>query len=308
MRHEVRTGGRRKIERPGRLNKPQYIWHPLRSATNRLRGAGRTRLPWGLTLAYGPSGPMGKSLSRSGVYDLAISETVFRLLVDGDTAIDGGANVGYMASVMAARVGERGHVVAFEPQPEIFGRLQRNIAAWHTGSVDARNVALSSRGGVAKMAIPTDRDANHERASLRELKAAHVTIEVATMRLDDASLPTGPIALVKLDVEGHESEVLRGGREALGSVGNVVMEEHQEIPTEASELLVELGFQLYTVHESFTGPRLRELAAGVPHLGWGPPNIVATRTPERLQAAFREAGWLCLRRARLATARRRAAV
>jgi FkbM family methyltransferase len=303
MRREGPAGRRRKIERPGRLNKPQYVWQPLRSTANHLRGSGRTRLPWGFALAYGPSGPMGKSLSRSGIYDLAISETVFRLLAEGDTAIDGGANVGYMASVMAAKVGERGQVVAFEPQPEIFGRLQQNIAAWHTSSVDARNVALSSRGGVAKMAIPTDRDANHERASLRELKAAHTTIEVATMRLDDAPLPAGSIALLKLDVEGHESEVLGGGREVLGSVGNVVMEEHHEIPTEASELLVELGFQLYTVHESFTGPRLHELAAGVPHLGWGPPNIVATRAPERLRAAFRESGWLCLRRSRLATAR-----
>jgi FkbM family methyltransferase len=297
-----RSPARRALRRPARFDRPHYLLDPIGTVRRRVaRTPGRTKLPWGLPFAYGPTGPMGKTLERSGVYDLAITETVFRLLQPGDAAIDVGANAGYMTSIMAVRVGRDGHVSSFEPQPDVFERLAANVDSWQRAGVEVapvelHNMALSDQAGPRAMNIPIDSDANHERASLRNFEVAHTTIEVEVERLDELPAPAAAIALLKLDAEHHELEIMRGGERLLASVATVIVEEHDEPPTGVTQLLLEHGFTLFTVHESLTGPRLHPLQTGVPHVGWGPPNVIATRLPDELRASFARRGWTALAR------------
>ncbi len=143
--------------------------------------------------------------------------------------------------------------------------------------------------------MPGDRDANHERASLREFKVAPADrIPVQAVRLDDAERPAGQVRVLKLDTERHEHEVLLGAERLLGEVLHVILEHHEVPPSPVSELLVDRGFQLYTVHEGFAGPRLAVLDANAPHVGWGPPNMIATRDAGELRAAFAARGWQSL--------------
>jgi FkbM family methyltransferase len=242
---------------------------------------------------------MGNALERAGIYDLAVTETVFRVLGSGDTAIDVGGNVGYMTSIMARRVGPEGRVITFEPQPDVFARLESNIETWRDqdpsiGEVSPHRLALSDVAATRSLHVPADRDDNHERASLREFKFEHRSIEVQTKRLDEVALPEGAIALLKIDTERHELEVLRGAHLTLPAVRTVVAEEHTEPPTPVSEILADEGFSLFTVLESFRGPKLHALAPALPHVGWGPPNLIATRDPDALEAALRPRGWRSL--------------
>jgi FkbM family methyltransferase len=46
-------------------------------------------------------------------------------------AVDVGANIGYMTSLMAHKVGLSGKVIAFEPHPAIYKRLVNNVQDWH---------------------------------------------------------------------------------------------------------------------------------------------------------------------------------
>jgi FkbM family methyltransferase len=300
---EPQANGRpeRAVRRPARLNRPHYLFAPGRLAARRLRPTpGHAELPWGLPLSYGPSGPMGNAIARAGIYDLAVTEVVYRLLAPGDLALDVGANVGYMTSIMASRVGPQGQVVSFEPQPEIYATLERNVREWRNrapiGDVTTYNDALSDVSGVGALNIPRDNDPNHERASLRDFKREHSSIEVQVSRLDDVSLPAGAIALLKLDTERHELEVLRGAHSALSSVTTLIVEEHEEPPTPVTELLLAEGFSLFTVGETLLGPQLRPLQPSVAHVGWGPPNVLATRAPDELRAALQARGWRALGR------------
>ena len=291
----------RAVVRPARLDRPHYVFRPLSLVGSRVRPrAGRTKLPWGVPLRYGTTGPMGSSLERTGVYDLAMTETIFRLVCDGDTALDGGANVGYVTSLMACRAAPSGTVIAFEPQPEVFARLEENVRAWEASGtplarIELRQLALSSSPGDRVLNVPGDRDANHERASLREFKAAPADrIPVRAVRLDDIERPPGEVRVLKLDTERHEHEVLLGAERLLGDVLHVILEHHEVPPSPVSELLVEHGFELYTVHEGFAGPKLAVLDASAPHIGWGPPNLIGTRDAGGLRAAFAARGWQSL--------------
>jgi FkbM family methyltransferase len=213
---------------------------------------------------------MGAAIDRTGIYDLGITEALFRLLQPGDTAVDVGANVGYMTSIMARRVGTRGRVLAFEPQPEVFARLEQNIARWQvcsrpTGHVETHQIALSSKAAPGTLNVPEENDDNHVRASLRRLEAKRVrSVPVQMRRLDEVVNPSVRIAVLKIDAERHELEVLQGAERSLQTTTTVVIEEHQELPTPVTELLVEHGFAIHTVNERLVGPRLMPVEACSP--------------------------------------------
>ena len=57
-----------------------------------------------------PADDVGRAIWRLGVYDLPVTELIWRLLDPGDSAFDVGANLVYMTGVMAARVGAQGQV------------------------------------------------------------------------------------------------------------------------------------------------------------------------------------------------------
>ena len=66
-----------------------------------------------------PKETIGRAILRLGVYDLCVSESICRLLDPGESAIDVGANLGYMTSLMAAKAGKCGSVESFEPHPDL---------------------------------------------------------------------------------------------------------------------------------------------------------------------------------------------
>jgi hypothetical protein len=93
---------------PRKLNKPYYLFRP-RQVPQRLRRAFEREdpdrmetvtLPWGLQLTVRPTDSVGRVVLRTGVFDICVSETLFRLLDPGDLAIDVGAHAGYMTSII----------------------------------------------------------------------------------------------------------------------------------------------------------------------------------------------------------------
>jgi FkbM family methyltransferase len=114
------------------------------------------------------------------------------------TSIDVGANVGVHTRRMALRSYE---TIAFEPQEAAYSRLIANIT--DLGNVRPLRLAASSREGIASMShVPGNRGASR-------LVSTGGDEVVATMRLDDLDLHR-PVSLIKIDVEGHERDVLAG--------------------------------------------------------------------------------------------------
>src|SRR4051812_15076099 len=74
--------------------------------------------PWGSRLRVPPDA-LGDELRRSAIHELAASELMERLVEPGDQAVDAGANAGYFTTLLAARVGANGRVLAIEAHPRV---------------------------------------------------------------------------------------------------------------------------------------------------------------------------------------------
>jgi FkbM family methyltransferase len=112
---------------------------------------------------------------------------------------DVGAHTGVFSLIVAA-VNPSARIRAFEPNPAVVPLLLGNLAANGLPSGILVPVALSDVTGVAHLEVPGD------------VTAAHVAtegVEIRTMRGDDVD-DGSAVGLVKIDVEGHELEVLRG--------------------------------------------------------------------------------------------------
>lgn len=120
------------------------------------------------------------------------------------TTIDVGANNGVYAWWLSRL---SAHCYAFEPNP-IF---QSDIRA-SGRNITASSVALSNTTGTARLFIPSDVRTGADMTGLATLRddalGAGREFEVALAQLDSLSMP--PIGFIKIDVEGHEMEVLEG--------------------------------------------------------------------------------------------------
>jgi FkbM family methyltransferase len=134
----------------------------------------------------------------------------------GDTMLDIGANIGLFALVGCDSVGSAGRVVAVEPIPSSYAQLVRHAELnGFTGILDARQLALGATTGT--LALGRTVDASDSGSISATGSTDVVTVPMTT--LDDLAgdlLAAGnPVRLMKIDVEGFEAEVLRGGRELL---------------------------------------------------------------------------------------------
>lgn len=166
------------------------------------------RLSDGSRCLIDPSDYVGRAAWCFGDLDPKISTIVRRGLRPGDLAVDVGANMGLVALRMCRRVGGGGHVVLFEPNPAMVARLRGSIEANGYGHAELHEVALGSEPGRLELAIP---DGNAGMASLRptdERSRRRVEVDVTT--LDDVLLDRDRVRLMKIDVEGFETEVIKG--------------------------------------------------------------------------------------------------
>jgi FkbM family methyltransferase len=146
------------------------------------------------------------------VADLAMVSRIRSLLRPGDTAVDGGANVGFLTLVMAERVGAGGKVFAFEPQPASARLVRENLAL--NGFDQAKVIESGLWESAGSFTLYEFADGLHV-ASLGRRDDQRVTAElrVPTVRCDD--VVEGPVRLYKLDIEGAEWHAMRGSQRLL---------------------------------------------------------------------------------------------
>jgi FkbM family methyltransferase len=136
-------------------------------------------------------------------------------------AADIGAHIGLFSRFLAER---SSRVVSFEPDPVLFRTLKR----FAPSNVEPRNIALSDSSGSGVLATPIIGGeagrGNGSVAAAAEPGAIAVNIQLA--RLDDQNLSN--LQFMKIDVEGHELAVLRGG-------ANVLREERPTIWMEVEQ-------------------------------------------------------------------------
>lgn len=137
--------------------------------------------------------------------------------VNNSSAIlfDVGANEGGY-SLAAARILKGWKIYAFEPAPKTFAKLQQVIKG--ASNINIHNIGLSSKAGQANLNFNEDVTglaSLYERGVLKDINTASVPINLDTLDGFCERNAIKKINFLKLDVEGHELEVLKGARSML---------------------------------------------------------------------------------------------
>ena len=142
-------------------------------------------------------------------------EFLMRRLAPGDCFYDVGSATGLYAVFLAQVVGEKGQVVAFEPQRDSYIRLRENVKLNRLRNVEAFRLALGDQTASAILQTPGVAGRGRILAPNEKLAQSGEQIEVARGDefIQSHGLPT-PRA-IKIDVEGHEYSVLAGLRHTL---------------------------------------------------------------------------------------------
>jgi FkbM family methyltransferase len=139
----------------------------------------------------------------------------------GDTVLDCGANIGIFTTMMAERVGPKGQVHSFEPDPVICEDLKRVLHVNAFNWVTVNQMALSNTEGEALFCKVTELDVRRESSHLSVTgyspeKTNTQEFSVPTTTLDAYVEKNGIFPkLIKIDVEGAEFLVLEGGRRCI---------------------------------------------------------------------------------------------
>jgi FkbM family methyltransferase len=167
-------------------------------------------------------------------------KVVKEALADGGTAVDVGGWWGPWSYRMS-RHADR--VVVLEPVPEIAAYLERVSPA----KVEVVQAAASSAPGSSTLWVPSSGLGSEGRSSLALSPPESEAIEVELVRIDDLDLGDD-VRLVKVDVEGHELEAIRGAAETLTRCHPVLVVEleqrfHEQPLAAAFAEIEALGFE-----------------------------------------------------------------
>jgi FkbM family methyltransferase len=293
------------------LNRPEYLYQPGKLVRRVfpggpvIEGEEIVGLPWKLPLEVDSSETIGRIISHHGIFEMPVVEAMFRLIDPGDLVFDVGANIGYMTAVALSAGAAR--VIAFEPHPALFSRLERNVARWSrdqrfAGRIDARQEAISSRKGGFSLFVPKRGFAeNQGLATLEERpdREAYNEVPITATTLDAVIAEAGAsVGVLKIDIEDHESQAFKGGSNSLagGRIRDIIYEGFSGADSDASRLLINLGYAIFGLQSTVFGPVLVEgLRAGKRRIG--DHNLVATLDPGRLRKRMSAKGFRCLSRA-----------
>ncbi len=126
---------------------------------------------------------------------------------NGGVFLDIGANIGYYA-LMAAKMGA-GKILAFEPNPEAFSRLQFNIAANDLGSqICALQIALGGQNAMATMIISEQDMGGSHIGDPGDLSGKRLAVQMKPLVDVLAEEGINRVDALKIDVEGIEDAVL----------------------------------------------------------------------------------------------------
>jgi FkbM family methyltransferase len=173
-----------------------------------------------------------------GEYEPEITALFRGLLQPGSTVFDVGANAGYF-SILSRELGATVH--AFEPNPNVRALLTRSVSLG-TGGIEVVPAACSDHEGT--MPLYLSDPANTGMTSLTKPTDRHVEVDVITLDGYASRVHATP-DFVKIDVEGHEREVLAGARELLERAKPVVIAETSS--AETLQFMAALGYQAHRI-------------------------------------------------------------
>ncbi len=189
---------------------------------------------------------IGRAIEIYGEFSGAECAFLKQLVKPGDHVVEVGANIGSHTVGLANAIGPRGKLYAFEPQRSCFALLQAQIALNQISNVYAYNEGVGrERGRLWVPAQKYDQLGNFGGVSLNPVQEQGAEpVDVVTL---DESLGHIQCALIKIDVEGMEEDVIRGGLNLIKARQPYLYVENDRAEKSRSliALIMELGYRLW---------------------------------------------------------------
>jgi len=186
---------------------------------------------------------IGRSLQYYGEWGGSELEVLDQIIRPGDTVVDAGAYIGTHTVAFAKLAGERGAVHAFEPLREAVELLSRNSIAHGLSNIIVYHQALGRAAGSVKVpALDLSKPGDYSAYSAAP--AADGT-RVERVTLDSLNLPS--CRLLKIDVDGEESQILDGAQSFIARLRPVIFVEANR-KEEAAAIIRQLTVMDYKLY------------------------------------------------------------
>lgn len=226
-------------------------------------GVDRVRCVGGITIStHDPRDVMFRELWLHGFYQDDVLVALSNLLAPGGVFWDVGANFGLMSLWVERQFTGAVKTVAFEPAPTVAATLRRNLELNRTRAVTVETLCLSDQPGTVTFYTSPDHSWNATLIpSFAQKYGEDVAIQVQATTLDDYAASHPPPTVIKLDVEGAEHLVVKGGQRLLRDHDLAVIAEYNTIaladvglaPAAYLALFTDLGYRPYQMRRPLTG-------------------------------------------------------
>lgn len=148
-------------------------------------------------------------VSVTGIWEPVITEYVKKMVKKGDIVLDIGAHIGYYTLIFSDCVGLEGKVFAFEPNPDNFTLLKKNVEINKYENVVLIQKAVSNKAGRLKLYLSALNSGDNRIYDLGD--GPRKSIEIEAVRLDDYFKDyDGKIDFIKMDIQGAEGAAMEG--------------------------------------------------------------------------------------------------
>lgn len=189
----------------------------------------------------------------------ATMENFIKLIRGGDRIVEVGGHIGFISQLFACSAGSSGELIVFEPGrnnlPYLECNLTQGLANCPTGNVQIVKAAASARCGEATFYEETLTGQNNSLVEAFDglnanQRVAGVSTDVYEHKIDTKTIDSvangKSIRLIKIDVEGHEFEVLAGAELTIEKQRPALMVEIQANEQKIFDFLMRYGYQLFT--------------------------------------------------------------
>jgi FkbM family methyltransferase len=200
---------------------------------------------------------VGFKIYQNGIYEKNTVQIISQILKPGDIFMDVGAHCGQYTLIASSSVGATGQVHSFEPDPETFKLLSENVKLNNLANVYVNELALSSQEGIRTLYFASSHCTGASSLST-PYTYSDVNCEVKCTTFDSYIHQNKfeEVDVLKIDIEGHEIEALKGGNLLLSSKNRpIIIAEFSEQTQnyfgytckDLARFLVDRTYQLYII-------------------------------------------------------------
>jgi len=219
------------------------LWHGSRSMTRR---------GFSIETDFGAD-DVGHMLYCYGCLDYWDEMAIRRLVKHRAVCFDIGAHIGYYSLLFSSAVGPEGQVFSYEPVPQTFSFLSRNVAKNLARNVAIHQLAVGDSEGIVRIACGGELPLGWSR--IRE--SGGVEVRCTTIDAEVSRLELTRVDFVKVDVEGYESHVFDGAKNTFARLRPTVMfevnasalREQDAVPSRIFDILASHGYEFFATQK-----------------------------------------------------------